>query len=146
MVGVDQGVVPDGEWVFRRVARDRHVYDGNLGRRRPSSLAFVQGGRDGDTSCYVVSETTPDVVASYGPEPYMVRVLVSLIRANGLDLVRSGTEEEDGPGHVDILGRKTSSRVTSLAKAAEWVDGYEPPAGDYASEKDLGLLLGEGQS
>ena len=143
MVGVDQGTVPESEWVFRRVARDGHVYDGNLGRRRPASLAFVQGDRDGETSCYVVSETTPEVVASYGREPYMVRVPVSLIRANELEVVRSGSDEEDGPGHVDIVGRKTRSRVTSLAKAAEWVEGYEPPEGDYSSEKELDVLGSE---
>ncbi len=141
-MGGVQDMVPAAEWVYRRVARDRHVYDENLRRRRPSSLAFVQGGRDGETSCYVVSETTPEVVASYGPEPYMVRVPVALIRANELEVVRSGSDEEDGPGHVDIVGRKTSSRVTSLAKAAEWVEGYEPPEGDYASEKELNLLGG----
>ena len=145
MVADVQDMVPDDEWLYRRVARDQHVYDGNLGRRRPASLAFVQGGRDGETSCYVASETTPDVVAGYGSEPYMVLVPVSLIREKGLAVVRSGTDDEDGRGHVDIIGRKTSSRVTALAKSAQWVEGYEPPPGDYASEKDLGLRSGEGQ-
>ena len=60
MVGVDQGIVLDGEWVFRRVARDRHVYDENLGRRHPSSLAFMQGGRDSDTSCYKENDHATD--------------------------------------------------------------------------------------
>lgn len=60
-------------------------------------------------------------------------------------MVRSGTDDEDSPGHVDIIGRKTSSRVTALAKSAQWVEGYEPPPGDYASEKDLGLQSGAGQ-
>ncbi len=70
----------------------------------------------------------------------MVRVPVSLVRQNELDVVRSGSNEEEGPGHVDIVDRKTRSRVTSLAKAAEWVDGYEPSKGDYGSESELNPL------
>lgn len=127
--GVEDPPVGCGAWIYRRVAADQHVYDEELQRRRPSSQAFIQDGRHGQASAYLESETTPDDAASEGPEPYMVRVRVGLLREKGLDVERD--RAGGGAGHVNIVGYKRRSALNALVQAAERVPGYEPPDGDY---------------
>ena len=122
MTDSEPGLLGAGGRVYRRVAGDQYVFDEELGRNRPSTQAFVQGGRDGNASAFIVSETTPDAVAELGKEPYMVDVSVDLIRevGLGLELVDDGI-----PGHVDIVGRKTRSGLKRPGRGC-WVAGYEP--------------------
>ena len=124
MPDAEPGLLGAGGRVYRRVAADQYVFDEEWGRNRPSTQAFVQGGRDGNASAFLVAETTPAAVAALGDEPFMVDVSVDLIREVGLDLERV----DDGlPGHVDVVGRKRRSGLKRLVEDSRWVEGYEPP-------------------
>ena len=121
----DDLAIGDDQVVVRRVHSDQLSFDEHLGRRRPSTQAFLQNGRDGLTSVYLLSETTPAAVAAGGREPYQCAVSVAVLRENGLGIIR--TPEGGGPGHCDITGRKTKSRLNRIVSAARWVPGYAPP-------------------
>lgn len=124
IAGESSNPVGLGDRVYRRVAGDQYVSGPEPGSSRPSTQAFVQGGKDGNASAFLVSETTPEAVAGLGKEPYMVDVSADLIREVKLKLERV----DDGiPGHVDIVGRKTRSMLKQLVSDAKWVAGYEPP-------------------
>ena len=120
----DDSVISDDELVYRRIPEQWWVPDHNIGRERPSSQAFIQDGPDGPVSVYVASRTIPSAVVSEGPEPYLVSVLVSVIREMGLDVVYDPMS--GGPGHATIVGRKTHSCAKKLAKASKWIPPYTP--------------------
>ena len=123
----DDPTIGDGELLIRRITHDQQVYDTELGRRRPATRAFVQGGRDGLTSVYLLSETTPEAIAREGGQSYQAAVRVSVLRENGLGVIH--TPESGGPGHCDITGHKTRGRMLQIVLQAQWVPGYEPPPG-----------------
>ncbi len=117
--------ISDDEVVVRRVSRREQVFDPEIGRRRPASQAFLQSGRDGLTSVYLMSETTPAEVATDGTEEYLAVVRVAVLRENGLGIIR--TPESGGPGHCDITGRKTRGRLVQIVMQSQWIPGYTPP-------------------
>ncbi len=121
----DDSTIDNDSVVVRRVALSEHIFDETLGRRRPSSQAFMQSGRDGLVSVYLLSETTYETVAQAGSQRYLVTVTVGVLRENGLGIIRSS--EAGITGHCDITGRKTRSRLNKIARSAEWVPGYAPP-------------------
>lgn len=121
----DDPTISNDSVVVRRVALSEHVFDGSIGRRRPSSQAFMQSGRDGLVSVYLLSETTYETVALAGSQRYLATVTVGILRENGLGIVRS--PGSSGPGHCDITGRKTRGRLNNIARSAEWVPGHAPP-------------------
>ena len=123
----DDPAIGNDETVIRRVAHNQQLYDDNLGYRRPSTQAFLQGGRDEPTSVYLLSETTPEDVAKEGSQPYQCAVSVGVLRENGLGIIR--TPESGGPGHCDITGRKRQGRLNHIVGHVQWVPGYAPPPG-----------------
>ncbi len=123
----DDLTIGNDETVIRRVERREQVCDDNLGRRRPTTQAFLQDGRNGLVSVSLWSETTPDDVAKEGDQPYQCTVSVGVLRENGLGIIRS--PESGGPGHCDITGRKTKGRLKSIVSQTQWVPGYAPPPG-----------------
>ena len=118
----DDATIGSDESVYRRVAT--FVYDNNLGRNRPSTQSFLQDGRDGLVSVYLVTETTPEAVASEGPEEYLASVEIGVLRSQMLGIVRDPSS--GGPGHCEIMGRKTKGRLNKIVKNARWVEGYSP--------------------
>lgn len=124
---LDDPSIGNNELVIRRVAHQQQRYDRTLGRSRPSTAAFIQGGADGLTSVYLASETTPESVSRGGSQPYLCAVSVGILRANSFGIIR--TPESGGPGHCDITGRKTRGKLAPVVKAAQWVPGYAPPPG-----------------
>lgn len=121
----DDPTIAADEMVVRRVAYGQQQYDENLRRRRPTTQAFLQGGRNGFTSVYLLSETTPETVAQGGSQPYQCTVSVGVLREVGLGILR--TPQSGGPGHADITGRKTKSRLDRIVRQCDWVPGYAPP-------------------
>ena len=121
----DDPGISDDEVVVRRVSRRDQIFDPEIGRRRPASQAFLQNGRDGLTSVYLLSETTPAEVATDGTEEYLAVVRVAVLRENGLGIIR--TPESGGPGHCDITGRKTRGRLVQIVMQSQWIPGYTPP-------------------
>lgn len=117
--------IDDNETVMRRVTRSeiaRHEDDGTI---RPSSNAFLQGGPDGDVSVYLASETIPEHITREYPGMYVALVEVSVIRSQGLDVLRDPVEGE--PGHCNITGRKTAARRRAIARSSRWAEGFVPP-------------------
>ena len=55
--------IGDHEIAVRRVSHRDQTFDTELGRRRPTTQAFLQNGRDGLTSVFLLSHTTPTEVA-----------------------------------------------------------------------------------
>ena len=123
----DDPSIGDDEIVLRRVAQNEQFFDHRVGRVRPATSAFLQGGPDGLVSVYLMSETTIAVAAGGGSQEYLVAVSVGALRANGLGIIR--TPESGGPGHCDITGRKTRGRLTRIVRQAQWLPGYAPPDG-----------------
>lgn len=121
---MDDPTIGDDEKVIRRVFGGPHPFDANSDRIRPSTQAFLQDGKDGLVSVYLLAETTPDAVAQEGEQPYQCVVSAGILRENGLGIIR--TPDKGGPGHCDITGRKTKSRLTNIVRAAQWVEGYSP--------------------
>ena len=118
----DDATIGGDEIVLRRVAS--YVYDENIQRCRPSTQSFKQNGTEGLVSVYLSSETTPEMVDRGGREKYIVSVTVSVLRGQGLGLVRD--QSSGGPGHCVITGRKTKGRLNWIVHAAKWVEGYAP--------------------
>lgn len=112
--------IGDDETVFRRIAAAFVVQDENLQRLRPSTQAFKQA----ELSVYLSSMTTPDAVASEGPEPYIVAINVGILRQLGLGIILDPSS--GGPGHCLVTGRRTRSKLNQIVKQAEWVEGYAP--------------------
>ena len=90
----DTPEISDDEIVIRRVRPDEVVIDRELGRYRPSTQAFKQGGVEGLTSAYLMSATTPRAVAGDSGRWYLAAVRVGILRTNGLGVVL--TENEGG--------------------------------------------------
>jgi len=118
--------VPDGTAVWRRVPNWPHwiVFDENLGRMRPSSLAF-EDNRDGTAMSAFLEghgNSVEDVLR--GHEGYaLASVAAGLVRSKGLKIIH---DPLDGlPAHVEVRGTKTKQIKSALAKMAEWV---VPPA------------------
>ena len=120
----DDTSIADDDTVLRRVPETFTIYDNNLLRNRPSSQAFLQDGPDGLVSVYLSSETSPEAVASGGPERFLASVKVGGLRAQGLGIVRDPST--GGPGHCVITGRKTKGRLNQVVRMSAWVESYAP--------------------
>ena len=120
----DDPSISDDEIVLRRVHESFVVLDENVHRKRPSTLAFKQGGADGLVSVYLNVETRPDAVVVEGPEPFLASIRVGALRELGLGVVRD--PDSGGPGHCVITGRKTKGTLNRIVQAAAWVEGYAP--------------------
>lgn len=117
--------IGDGEIVMRRVQADELTTDTEDGPVRPSSDAFKQDGVDGETSVYLRSETTPELLVDGYRDTYVAQISVAEIRDQGLDVER---EEIPGdPGHCNIIGHKTRGRLRAIARASRWMPSHAPP-------------------
>ena len=112
----------DATVLWRRVPLwpDWTVDDENLGRVRASSLAF-DDCRDGAPMSMYLAEagsTVDDVMRDY--EGYaLAAVSAGALRTRGLTIERRPV---DGfPSRVEVVGPKTSSVRSKLAKASWWV-------------------------
>ena len=54
------------ELVVRRVTENGYIFDDNIGCTRPTGSAYLQDGRDGQTSVPRLSRTTPAEVRALG--------------------------------------------------------------------------------
>jgi hypothetical protein len=105
--------------LWRRVPPDRVTFDSNQQRRRPSSNAFTDNLRDGSPmSCWEASVVTdPKKLIEGYPGWSVASFTVGQASALGLQVKRT---PEHGNGHCDVLGTKTRSIQSSLAKVATW--------------------------
>jgi hypothetical protein len=124
----EEAAVPDEAPVWRRIPNwpDWTVFDENLGRVRPSSLAF-EDNRDGSPmSAFLAGHGNSVADVLLGHEGfYLAAVAAGLLRANGLKIVHDPLEGL--PSHVEVPGPKPKRVKSTLAKAASWV---VPPPDD----------------
>ena len=118
----DEARVPDETLLWRRVPNwpDWTVFDENLGRARPSSLAF-DDNRDGSPMSAFLEDhgnSVEDVLRDHETF-YLAAVPAGLVRANGLTIVHDPLQ--DLPSHVEVPGAKPKRVKSALAKAAVWI-------------------------
>jgi hypothetical protein len=117
-----EATVPNETFLWRRVPKwpDWTVFDENLGRLRPSSMAF-DDNRDGSAMSAFLEghgNSLEDVLRDH-EEFYVAAVTAGLVRANGLKIIH---DPLDGlPSHVEVTGPKPKRVKSALAKAAVWV-------------------------
>jgi hypothetical protein len=114
--------VPDATAVWRRVPPwpDWIVFDENLGRLRPSSLAFDDNPDGSAMSAFLEGHgnSIEDVLRNHDGFA-LAAVSAGLVRSKGLKIVH---DPLDGlPAHVEVHGPKPKSVRSTLAKAAVWV-------------------------
>lgn len=122
--GPDFPPIEDRDLLMRRVRPSEITTDQENGPRRPSSDAFKQDGAEGETSVYLLSETTPEQIIAEYPGIYVAVVEAGLLRQLGLEIERGIAGE--GLGHCVITGRKTRSILRAISRACYWAPGYGP--------------------
>ena len=120
----DLPAIEDSDLLMRRVRPSETTTDQEGGPQRPSSDAFKQDGAEGETSVYLLSETTPEQITAEYPSVYVAVVEAGVLRQMGLDVERSTDGGE--PGHCIITGRKTRSLLRAITRACRWAPGYGP--------------------
>lgn len=124
----DEASAPDDTALWRRVPTwpDWTVFDENLGRLRPSSIAFCDN-RDGSAMSAFLEghgNSVEDVLR--GHDGFLLAgVPLGLVRAQGLEIVHDPLEGL--VSHVEVFGTKTKRIRSALAKASVWV--VAPPEG-----------------
>ena len=121
MIPVDTPIA-DATELFRRIHPDEVIWDDDEGRYRPSSGAFRKKER--------VSVQIQDALADAEIEPEATLTLSGHTRHSLAALTAEVARKEqqilertplsDNPAHGEIVGKKSSSCATRLARAARW--------------------------
>lgn len=122
----DDPDIPDTEVLFRRLVSD-WIVPSDQGRMRISSAAFL-----GDELSVVLASLlqkqgrTVDSVLEGYPGRSLCSVTAGLVRANGQGVI-ADTRPPHDPAHGLVIGKKTKSIRSRLARAALWVIPSEAP-------------------
>ena len=129
----DDLTIPDSAILWRRVRYDQTSFDHDQRRLRPSSKAFQDVEQGGVKALSVflaeiehaAGHTAGDILRNH-PDFGLVAVTAGVMRACGLTIVRNPTQEN--PGHAHVVGKKTGSVRSKIAKSAQWVvEAPQPP-------------------
>lgn len=113
--------IPDDAELWRRIPHWHYVPDGE--RIRPSSAAFEDNPNGTPMSVFIASECgDPQRLLAQYPGFGVVSFTAGKAREYGLDVVRKPLEGQP-PGHAEVIGRKTKSIRSKLAKTCPWVVG-----------------------
>lgn len=117
---IDDGSVPDDDWLHRRIHPSQVVTDGNTGKLRPSSAAFKDPEMSVDSE-YLLHRAGLDWRFSLKdhPEHSLVRFRAGIARKNSLSVVPDPLPRN--PAHVMVRGRKSPGTANRLRDASEWV-------------------------
>jgi hypothetical protein len=112
----DDPSIADSTELWRRIHPSQIVFDGTLGRKRPSSASYK-----GVELSVVVSDSgrTPAEVLLKFPSHSLASILAGLARSKSQRLVRQPTADE--PAHGLIVGQKPKSVLDDFAKNARWL-------------------------
>ena len=113
------------ELVVRRVTEHGYIFDDNIGCTRPTGSAYLQDGRDGQTSVPRLSRTTPAEVHALGQEPYLAVLEVQTLRHEVLGIIFDPKPGESD--HCNITGHKGENLLRRIARKAWWEEGFAPP-------------------
>jgi hypothetical protein len=114
--------LPDELILWRRIPKEKFVpvtdVDG-ITRVRPSSDSFADNSRDGSSmSVFDASSCGGLERILQGHEQFgVVALTVGQMREAGLTVVRTPT---GGPGHCEVVGKKTGGVRNKLVKASTW--------------------------
>jgi hypothetical protein len=118
----DEAEVDDETLLWRRVPSwpDWTVFDENLGRVRPSSIAFDDNKNGTSMSAFLegYGNTVEDILRNH-ESFFLAAVSVGFVRSHDLTVVHDPLEGL--PSHVEVRGAKTKRVRSALAKAAVWI-------------------------
>jgi hypothetical protein len=116
--------LPDELILWRRVPKEKFVFVTDvegMTHFRPSSDTFADS-RDGSSMSVFDSSSCGGLDRIlHGHEQFgVVAITVGQMKEAGLKVVRTPT---GGPGHCEVVGKKTGSVKNKLVKASVWVVG-----------------------
>jgi len=120
----DDLTIADEAPLWRRIPPDWWVFDGNLGRVRPSSQAFSDHANGSPMSVVLGNEvlaegrSSADVLAGHGGF-CLASITAALAREKEQGIRRDPLPDE--PAHAEVFGRKRMSVKNAFAKQATWV-------------------------
>lgn len=115
--------LPDELVVWRRIPKDKVVTvtdEDGQSRIRPSSDNFVDNPKNGSSMSVYDSDSCGGIerLLSQHEDFGVVAITVGQMREIGLGLIRTS---QDGPGHCEVVGKKTGGVRNKLVKASIWV-------------------------
>lgn len=118
--GIDDGSIPDADWLLRRVHPAQVVTDGNTGKPRPSSAAFKDPEMSVDSEG-LLRDAGLDWRFSVKdhPEHSLVRLQAGTARKYSQAIVPEPLP--DNPAHVLVCGKKSPGTANRLRDASVWV-------------------------
>ena len=120
-IGEDDATIADTDWLYRRIPPSQMPYDGNRGRRWPSSAALLPSSGDTEVSAYLGSEleilglTADDVLQEH--EGFgLIRFPARAVRQVGLGVKRDPVRDAErplvcDPAHAAITGTPMTSKA-----------------------------------
>ncbi len=117
-----EATVPDHTALWRRVPNwpQWTIFDENLGRLRPSSIAFQDNPDGSAMSSFLEGHGNTVEEVLVGHETFGVAsVTAGLVRSHGLSIIHDPLAGL--PSHVEVPGPKPKRVQSALAKAAVWV-------------------------
>ena len=120
----DDLTIAPSDPLWRRVPPAWVVFDGNLGRLRPTSAAF-DDPRNGSPMSVVLgralqeSGRTPESALAFHRDFLLASITAGLARDLGQVVARE--PQPDEPAHAVVAGRKTGRVKDAFAKQAVWI-------------------------
>src|SRR5689334_22896980 len=106
MADVDDGSIPDGACLLRRIRPDQIVDDANLGQRRPSSAAFKDPDLSVDAEPILQANGLDWKFSLQGyPGFSLVNIDAKHARAKALAVIHKPLG--GNPSHTEVVGKKT---------------------------------------
>jgi len=119
----DDPSIGNDDLLWRRVPPEQVVFDENLNRLRPSSMAFQNTSGTSGMSVNIAAETTVENTLRESENLLLVEFPASVPRGVGQGVIRNPLP--DNPAHAEVTGKKTKSVQKTLYNNCAWVVG--PP-------------------
>ena len=117
-----EAAAADDKALWRRVPNWPHwtIFDENLGRLRPSSIAFEDHRNGTAMSAFLEDHGNTIAEVLNGHESFgLAAIKVGLVRSQGLKIFHAPLPSL--PSHVEVHGPKPKRVMSALAKAAVWL-------------------------
>jgi hypothetical protein len=122
---IDDGTIPDGAGLLRRIHPDQVVMDGNSGHYRPSSAAFKDPELSVDAEPILHSQGLDwkFSILKY-PTHSLVRFMAKAARELQLPVVPD--PRPDNSSHTLVLEKKSPGKANKLRDSSSWVHCLPP--------------------
>jgi hypothetical protein len=119
--GTDDGSIPDGAGLLRRLIPEWVVDDKNLGGKRPSSAAFKDPAMSVDVEPFLETAGLDwRHCLRNNPGHSLVKIRAEVPRKLGQQVVHAPIPGEN-EAHAEVRGKKTQGIANQLRDGAEWV-------------------------